>query len=203
MDDIMIIGGGGHGVAVFEVLAEHPDYNVVGYFDHIATNAMSLLPIDYLGTDDDLFNPLETPQLLAIGLGQIKSPKPRIKVFEKLFHRGAKFPNIISTKAVVSSYSEIRSGSIIFHNALVNAGCQIGACNIINSASVIEHGVQTEDFVHIAPGAIILGNAKIGHGSFVGAGSIIREGVTVGANCIVGAGVTVRHDIKDGAVIAT
>jgi len=52
-------------------------------------------------------------------------------------------------------------------------------------------------------GAIILGNAKIGHGSFVGAGSIIREGVTVGANCIVGAGVTVRHDIKDGAVIAT
>jgi len=201
MTDIIIIGGGGHAGSVLEVLFNHPDYSVRGYVDHSPTKAMSKLPIDYLGTDDDLPDLLTTSPYVALGLGQIKSPHLRIDFGQKLALLGAKSPSIISPKATVSSFSKIQDGSIIFHNSLINTDCKIGKFNIINSATVIEHGVTTEDFVHIAPRAIVLGDAFIGYGSFIGAGAIIREGVSVASHCIIGAGVTVMHDVPKNSII--
>jgi sugar O-acyltransferase (sialic acid O-acetyltransferase NeuD family) len=201
MADILIIGGGGHSVSIFDVVTNHPDYSPIGYVDRNRTRAMSQLPIDYLGTDDDLPNLLKKSPLTVIGIGQIKSPEPRINVAKKLSLLGARITSVISTKALVSDYSYIQNGSVVLHQAFINAGCHIGNFNIINSAAVVEHDVTTEDFVHIAPRAIILGDAHIGYGSFIGAGAIIREGVTIGRNCVIGAGVTVRQNVENDSLI--
>ena len=202
MPNVVIVGGGGHGVAVFDVLINHPDFSVLGYMDQHKTKAMSNLPINYLGTDDNLPNLIKKPSLAVIGIGQIKSSEQRITVTKKFINANILFATVVSPNALVSTYSGIQNGTVILHHAFVNAGCQIGEFNIINSATVIEHGVITGNFVHIAPRAVILGDVQIGHGSFIGAGAIIREGVTVGKNCIVGAGVTVKYNVEDGRVVS-
>lgn len=201
MTDIMIIGGGGHGLSAFDVLMEHPDYNILGYIDHAPTKAMASVPINYLGSDDDFKYLIKDTPVVALAIGQIKTSQPRIDLSQKLITLGVKFPAISSTKSSVSYYANIGQGSMIFHHATVNADSHIGQFNIINTAAVIEHGVMTKDFVHIAPRAVVLGDASIGYGSFVGAGAIIREGISIGQNCIIGAGVTIRHDIDNNSII--
>ena len=58
-----------------------------------------------------------------------------------------------------------------------------------------------EDGVHVAPHAVVLGEAHIGKNSFVGAGSVILQGIRIGKNCIIGAGSVVLHNVDDDCVV--
>lgn len=201
MDDLVIIGGGGHGISVFEAVRSLGQFNVIGFIDNHAKAALSRFGVKYLGTDCDLHKIIRSQTSAAIGLGQIESPEPRIAIGEMLVKRKILLPPIIAASATVSQLSAIGRGSVVLHKALVNADSRIGAFNIINSSAVIEHGVCTEDYVHVAPGAIILGDVNIGTGSFIGAGAIVREGVKVGNRCLIGAGTFIHKDVSDDQVI--
>ena len=201
MNDIMIIGGGGHGISVLDVLSSHPGYTVTGFVDQTAAASLARFDIPHLGGDEDLHDLLKATPAAVLGLGQIKSPEPRMAVGKRLIDLNASLPAIIAATATASPLSKIGRGSVVFHHGLINADSRIGEFNIINSGAIIEHGVTTGDYVHVAPGAIVLGDVRIGHGSFIGAGATIREGVDIGANCVIGAGAVIRHDIDDGSLI--
>ena len=185
MDDLVIIGGGGHGISVHEAVKSLGRFNVMGFIDNHAKAALSRFGVKYLGADGDLHKIIRSRTSAVIGLGQIESL----------------VPPIIAASATFSQLSAIGKGSVVLHKALVNADSRIGAFNIINSGAIIEHGVCTENYVHIAPGAIILGDVSIGMGSFIGAGAIVREGVKVGNRCLIGAGTFIHRDVADDQVI--
>ena len=198
MNELVIVGGGGHGVSVFEVVRSINTYKVIGFVDNQTNTDLARHGIKHLGTDNDLDKILSDNTSVAIGLGQIGSPSPRMTIVKKLNEQIANLPVIRARSAVVSPNCEVGRGTVIFHQALINADSHIGKFNIVNSGAIVEHGVMTGDFVHIAPGAIVLGDVTIGMGSFIGAGAVLREGVSVGANCLIGAGTLVNEDIMDG-----
>ena len=201
MDDLVIIGGGGHGISVLEAVKSLGRFNVMGFIDNHAKAALSRFGVKYLGADGDLHKIIRSRTSAVIGLGQIESPEPRKAIGEMLVQRKILVPPIIAASATFSQLSAIGKGSVVLHKALVNADSRIGAFNIINSGAIIEHGVCTENYVHIAPGAIILGDVSIGMGSFIGAGAIVREGVKVGNRCLIGAGTFIHRDVADDQVI--
>lgn len=198
MDELVIIGGGGHGVSVFEVVSSINNYKVIGFVDNQTDTDLARFGIQHLGTDNDLAKILNDSISVAIGLGQIGSPSPRMTIVKKLNAQNAHLPVIKARSAVVSSNCEVGQGTVIFHQALINADSHIGKFNIVNSSALVEHGVVTDEFVHIAPGAVVLGDVTIGMGSFIGAGAILREGINIGANCLIGAGAFVSEDVMDG-----
>ena len=57
------------------------------------------------------------------------------------------------------------------------------------------------DFSHIAPGAVLCGNVKVGRKSFIGAGAVIRQGIIIGDNVMVGAGAVVIRDVPDNTTV--
>ena len=65
--------------------------------------------------------------------------------------------------------------------AIINTGAKLGIGVIANTHSTIEHDVVLEDWVHIAPGATILGGVRVGQFSMIGAGATVIEGRTIGA----------------------
>ena len=67
----------------------------------------------------------------------------------------------------------------------INARAIIHDGVICNTASIIEHECELGKNVHIAPGAVLLGNVKIGDYSFVGANSVVLPHVKVGNNVII------------------
>ena len=46
---------------------------------------------------------------------------------------------------------------------------------VVNSQSLLEHGVKVDDHCHISTGALVNGDVTIGRGSFVGSGAVIKE----------------------------
>ena len=112
---------------------------------------MSRFGIEYLGVDADLCKIMSSKTSAVIGLGQIESAEPRMAI-GKMLVKNVLIPSIVAASATVSHFSKIGSGSVVLHKALINADSRIGSFNIINSGAVIEHGVCTEDYVHVAPG---------------------------------------------------
>lgn len=200
MKSLLLVGGGGHCHSCIDVIESTKTYEIEGV---VELTASSELVIGYpvIGSNNDLPQLIKNSKLALITVGQIKTPNPRIKLFNLLKQLGAELPIVVSPKAHISKHSFIDEGSIVMHGAIVNSSVQIGRNCIVNSQSLLEHGVKVDDHCHISTGALVNGDVTIGRGSFVGSGAVIKEGVRVGDNVIIGAGQVVLRDVPNDAVV--
>ncbi len=201
MSEIILIGGGGHCRSVIDVLemCKQPIAGIV-HGEHCALEPV--LGYAPLGRDADLKSLFSSYTRALITLGQIKTPKIRQRLFVLLTEIGFTLPHIVSPLAYCSRHASVGRGSILMHQALVNAGTVIGDNCIINTKALIEHECTISDHCHVAIGATLCGNVRLGEGAFVGANATIMQGITIGKNSIVGMGVTVKRDVADGEVYA-
>jgi sugar O-acyltransferase (sialic acid O-acetyltransferase NeuD family) len=199
---LILVGAGGHARACIDVISHASAYEIAGLIGSPDELGTSVDGCRVIGTDKDLekFSQLHRNALIAVG--QIKSPKVRIELYEKLLGYGFAFPMIISSRAYVSDHAIVNSGTIVMHDALINAGAIVGENCIINSKALIEHDAKVGNHCHISTGVIVNGGASVDEGSFVGSGSVIKEGVSIGKNCLIGIGQIVRHNLQDGSILA-
>jgi len=108
---------------------------------------------------------------------------------------------IIHPSAIVSTYSKIGDGSVVFAGSVINAFAKIGCGCIINTSSTIDHDCILEDGVHISPGAHLGGGVIVGHSTWIGIGASVIHGIHIGKNVMVGAGAAVINDIESGLVV--
>ena len=175
---IILVGGGGHCVSCIDVIEQDGKFEIVGIVD--ANNSRDqVLGYPVLGGDDDLPTLRKNYQHALVTIGQIKAPATRIKLYEQLTLLGFNLPNIISPRAYVSKRSVIGNGSIIMHDALINAKVEIGYNCIINTKALIEHDSRIGSHCHISTGAIINGGVTVGTGVFVGSNAVVRHSVQI------------------------
>jgi sugar O-acyltransferase (sialic acid O-acetyltransferase NeuD family) len=188
MESILLVGAGGHAHACIDVIEQGKQYTIAGLVGLPDEVGSKVLGYPIVGTD------IELPALsgefahVLIALGQIKTPEPRMRLFEKLLQSGCGLPIIVSPYAYVSPHARLGAGSIVMHGAVINAGAVIGQNCIINSQALVEHDAIIEDHCHIATATVINGGVRIGAGSFVGSGSRVKQGVVMGERCLIGMG---------------
>ncbi len=144
-----------------------------------------------IGCDDDLADLAKQYSNFIISIGFISSPDLRFNLYKKIKKLNLDLPVVISPYAYVSKHAEIGEGSMIFHNAVVNAGAKIGANNIINSCCLIEHDAVVGDHCHISTGAIVNGGAQIGSNTFYGSGAVSKEYINIPNKSFVKANSTI------------
>jgi len=194
MNNIIIIGGGGHAKVCISILKKISSCRILGYIA-LEDNG-EILGIPYLGNDQQLeFIKKENPQCAAvIGVGNVELSNKRKEITDQLKSLGFELPIVVSPTAIVNEDVQIEEGTIIFDGVIINSGARIGACAIINTGSIIEHDCQIDDFVHIASGVSMSGGVKVGQNSLVGIGSSIIQNITIGNDCFIGAKATVIED---------
>lgn len=191
--NLILVGGGGHCKSVIEV-AESAGYNILGILDMPEDVGKQVLDYKVIGTDDDI--PLYVDKAeFVITVGFIKNPATRIKLYKKVKEAGGKLATIIASTARVSKYSTIGEGTVVMHQALVNAGAHIGANCIINTFCNIEHDAQIGDQCHISTGTMVNGDCKVGKRVFIGSHSVLSNGINIGDDIIVGVGSIVRKSL--------
>ena len=157
MDEIILIGSGGHARSCIDVIESESRFKIAGLIDNQSKkNNLHGYPV--IGNDNDLSRLSKYYKFAFIAIGQIKSSEIRIKLFNTLKGFGYILPTLISPLAYVSNHSKIDEGTIIMHNAIVNSFANIGKNNIINTKALIEHDVQVGNHCHISTGAIVNGN---------------------------------------------
>lgn len=195
---ILLVGAGGHARACIDVIEREGVFTVSGLVGLPHEIGTRILGYPVLGTDVDLPALLGDYANALISVGQIKTPEPRIRLFDQLEQNGCVLPIIVSPRAYVSPHATVGAGTIIMHGAIVNAGAVVGRNCILNSQSLIEHDVVIADHCHIATASVINGGARIGAGTFIGSGSSVRQCINIGERCLIGMGQMVLADCPDG-----
>lgn len=185
MQNLIIIGSGGHANSCLDVILSSKKYKVKGYISKKKNNNLSK-KIKWIG-NDSYFKKLNQNDNILIGFANIgkRNLQRRIKIFELLKKKGCKFPVIKSKYSYVSKDAEIGDGTIIMHKAIVNADVKIGINCIINTKSLIEHDTIIGNHSHISTGVIINGNCKISDRSFLGTGAIVFNNVNLKKKIII------------------
>jgi len=201
MKHLLLVGGGGHCHACIDVIEVARQFQIAGIVQPLADGITPVLGYPILGGDEELPNLLKkTPQAL-ITVGQIRSPKIRMHLFNLLKSYDAEFPVIESPNAYRSRHASVGEGSILMHGSVTNANAKVGANCIINSLALIEHDVVIDNHCHIATGARLNGRVRVGEGCFIGSGAILKEGIEVGAHSVIGAGQIVTKNIPANTML--
>lgn len=189
MEDIILVGFGGHGKSVADCIEREKRFRIAGYTD----NREKTCAYRYLGTDQELLKYYEKGiKNAAVCVGYLGRGCIREKIFEKLKGIGYALPVVKDPSAVVSSSASIEEGTFIGKGVIVNAEASIGRMAIINSMALVEHDCVLGDFCHIAVAAVLCGQVSVGRAAFVGANATVIQGMKIEPHQIVPAGAVVR-----------
>lgn len=193
MKPLILVGGGGHCKSVIDA-AESAGYNILGVLDIPENVGKQVLAYSVIGTDDDIPQYVDKAEFI-ITVGFIKNPAIRIRIYNRIKEAGGKLATIVASTARVSKYATVGEGTVVMHQAFVNAGAQIGENCIINTFCNIEHDAHVGAQSHISTGTMVNGDCKVGERVFIGSQSVLANGIEVCDDIIVGAGSFVRKTI--------
>ena len=201
MDEIILIGSGGHARASIDVIEQEGRFKIAGLIEKNSEQSKENLGYPVIGRDDALKSLRQKYQHALITVGQIKNADIRVSLFNMLVAAGYQLPVITSPSAYVSRHAEIGTGTIVMHGAVINACADIGVNCIINNQALVEHDTMIGDHCHIATGAIVNGKVRVGEGTFVGSGAVTKQGITIGTNCVIGAGCVIKNNLPDSQMV--
>lgn len=187
MNNLLIIGAGGHGKVVAEAAELQNKYNEISFLDD-NENLKEIYNFKVIGRVNDFkdFKNKYKYAFVAIGNNEV-----RLGLIEKLIKEGFIVPNIIHPRVSVSKYSKVGIGTAILSGAVVNTNSSIGKGCILNINSTIDHDSVISDGVHISSGAIIRSMVNIGELSTIKAGACITEGKVIEKNTIINSGIVI------------
>ncbi len=174
-NEIILLGGGGHCKSCIDVIEQQGQFKIAGILDKVDKVGSKILNIPIIGSDEDILELKGKIEYFFITVGQIRSAERRFLLFNLLERHGVKLPVIISPYAYVSPYAQIGRGTIVMHNAIINADARVGDNCIINSRALIEHDVVIGNHCHISTGAVVNGTVDVGSGSFIGSGAVVVQ----------------------------
>lgn len=193
MEDIVIVGAGGHGKEVAFLINKLPDYNLIGFYDDnrvgdIICNVPVVSKVSALKA-------VTSPINVVLGIA-----KPIIKqeVVKKLsLNSNITFPNLIDPRADLGINIILGRGNVVMTNTTFTADIILGDFNMLNIGSTIGHDVKIGSYNSIYPSVNISGCVTISNGSELGVGAKVIQGIEIGDSVIVGAGSVVIKDVKN------
>lgn len=192
MNEIILIGGGGHCKSAIDVIEQEARFKIIGIIDKPELLGSKILGYPVIGSDFDLESLAKKYKNALVTVGQIKSALARINLYDLAIKAGFILPSIVSPSAYISKHSKIGNGTIIMGNVIVNANTFIGNNCIINSKSLIEHDCLISNHCHISTNATINGGVKIESKCFIGSNVTTKNNITIKENSFIKAGSLVK-----------
>lgn len=198
---IILLGGGGHCRSCIDVIESSCAFKIAGIVEQTGKEKTKpVLGYPIIGYDNELEILRKRYDYALITMGQMGSSIFRQTLFNHLKKIGFILPVIISPLAHVSKHATIDEGTIVMHQASVNAGANIGKNCILNTRCLIEHDVHIGDHTHISTAAVLNGDVRVGSGSFIGSNATVVHGVFLPGNYFFKAGSLIMGE-KNGRLI--
>jgi sugar O-acyltransferase (sialic acid O-acetyltransferase NeuD family) len=192
MEELVVIGAGGHAKMVIEAARSRTELRVVACLD-LQTSLTECLGVRVFEESDETIDSfLRSGSCFFVALGDNRL---REKITKQLVTKGCRIATIIAASATVSPSASIGEGTVVMPKATIGASARVGKGAIVNTASSIDHDTLIEDFVHIAPGCHLAGNVKVDAGSMLGIGTCVVPSIHIGAWATLGANSTVIRDV--------
>lgn len=197
---IVIIGAGGHGKVVLDILRAAGEYEPAGFVDSSpgrAGGTIGGLPI---------FGPANVlPKLwqrnIRAAIVAIGDSRARQQYAAVLREHRFELINAIHPTASISPTATLGRNVVVAAQAAICTDARIGDSVILNTASVVDHECEIGDGAHICPGAHLAGRVRVGQAAWVGLGANVIQCLSIGEHSIVGAGAVVIRDVPAHATV--
>ena len=199
--NVVVIGAGGHGRVVLDILNKLPLYRVVGFIGSntdLAGRRVDGQPV--LGTMADLLR-LQAELRITGAIVAIGGNGVRRAFAEEVEQMGLRLINAIHPSANVAASVTLGRNIVIAAGVLVCAHCQIGDSAILNTGCIVDHESMIGTAAHVCPGARLAGRVAVQAGAFVGIGATIIQSVRIGHEAVIGAGAVVIQDVPPLATV--
>jgi|SRR5699024_1015640 len=193
MNNLIIIGNGGHSKVVQDIVKAQNKYSIYAVLDDAIED--TVINNDIIFSNIDFLNQLDKENffyVIAIGNNQIRK-----KIVKKIDVSNERYATVIHPSAIISESSKISYGTLVMPKVVINANTLIGNHCIINTNATIEHDNKLESFVHVSPGTILSGRVKIGSETHLGSGTVVIPNINIGSESIIGAGTVITKDIPN------
>ncbi len=196
--DIVLIGAGGHGRVVLDIIRSAGIHNPIGFIDaepQLTGKSVGGIPV--LG-EANLLAKLRSQKIKGaiISIGDNSTRKSYAR---KLLDDGFELVNAIHPRSIVSPTAILGKNVVVAAGAIIGTDTQVADSAIINSGAVIGHECEIGEVCHVCPTAALAGRVRIGEEAFIGLGCKIIQCMQIGSKSIVGAGAVVIEDVPDGA----
>jgi len=201
-EKLIIIGAGGDGRNVAEIIESMPDkWELIGFLDDDEKKQNSRVNgVPVLGKTSDIAKFHGYCFLVLVGNPNTLFVKKRL--INNVGIKPEQAATLIHPKAEISKNSRIGSGTVVLSGSSIMTNASIGRYCYLASSVNIGHDTTIDDYAFIAPLVGIPGNVKIEEGAYFGISSCVRGGVTVGRWSIIGMGSVVTADVPPYHVVA-
>lgn len=200
MQDIVVMGAGGHAKVVAQSLRRSGRWNIVGFIDEHdpARAGEAFCGAAVLGGRAALASLRDQGvSAVAIAFGDNRA---RLALDTMLAAQGWQRPAIVDPTAQVADDVRLGPGCYVAAGAIVEPGSSLGRQVIVNSAAVVCHDGVIGEGVHLCPASCLGGHVQVGPRTWIGIGSVLRDRVRIGADVSIGAGSLVLRDVPNGVV---
>ena len=192
--DVVIIGAGGHGKVVLDILACAQQHRVVGFLDSDPNlHGSKVAGVTVLGGLNQLIKLKQ--QKVRGAITAIGDNRVRTKFAQELVDAGFELISAVHPSSVVARSATIGKNVVIAAGAVVCTETQIADSVIVNTSAVVDHECVIGQGVHICPGALLAGRVRVEEQAFIGMGAKVIQCLTIGARAVIGAGAVVRSDV--------
>ena len=195
MEDLLIIGAGGHGAVVLDVIRGEGKYRPIGFID--ADPALAGIVIGGVPVLGPLNLLPKLKQKVCRSIVAIGDNRIRRSYAAKLARDGFELVNAIHPSAHISPTATLGRNLVVAAGAIVSTSARIGDSVLINTAAIVDHECEVAEGVHLGPGCKLAGRVRVAAGAFIGMGACVIPCLRIGEEAIVGAGAVVLHDVED------
>lgn len=189
---LLIIGANGHGKVVADIAHRLGSYKDIGFLDDDAS-IKEAMGIPVLGSSADF----EKFTLIADIFVAIGNPAIRRRMLERLWEMEADVPVLVHPHAIIGSNVSLGSGTVVMAGVVINPDTKIGRGCIINTSASVDHDCVIDDYVHIAVGAHLAGNVRVGKCTWIGIGAVAKNNIQICDRSMIGAGAVIVKDITE------
>jgi sugar O-acyltransferase (sialic acid O-acetyltransferase NeuD family) len=208
MDQIVIIGAGGFGREVLDIIESmnvgHAGVDdggrtteVLGFLDDGQPDSATLehYEVEHLGRVSRLESmPADVGYVIGIG-----APHVRRRIDERF--RGRHCPTLVHPSVTIGRSVRLGEGSIVCAGVRLTNNVVVGRHTHLNLNSTVGHDARLGDYVTVSPLVAISGYATLQDEVMIGSGATLNPGVTVGAGATVGSGASVIRDVDTDATV--
>lgn len=198
---VVVVGAGGHGRVVLDILVQGGQFHVVGFLDsnpQLHGRRMDGVPV--LG-DMSVLPRLRDEWGVCGAVVAIGDNGVRRAFAQQIEDGGLELINAIHPSANLARNVNLGRNIVIAAGALVCAHCQVGDSVILNTGCIVDHESMIGTAAHICPGARLAGRVTVEPGAFIGIGATVVQSVRIGYEAVVGAGAVVIRDVPPMATV--
>ena len=201
MKNLYLVGAGGFGREILSQIQTIHEihgarWNIKGFLDDTDD------PLHGKACDYGVVGTIRgyTPAPDDVLLMCISSPQAKRELIPFLKAKGAVFDSFISPFTGLGHHNQMGEGVILCAGFHMTVNVRIGDF-VTMQACVLGHDVEVGDYCTINAESFLLGNTRVGEGTFIGNGARIAPHVRVGRDAYVCLGSVVIKDVPDGSKV--